>query len=213
MRSPQLHTHSMAGHCFSNSSSDPALWCPLPVNPTLRNPGVHPRSQWRAFPMMGGGGGLLLPTKAPLLRTALRLRIPRVSLPVISNKGGGAGWARQEKKFLSSGSQGSPPTRRVLKVSNLRSRANHHASPFPVSAPPGQVRSAAPHPPPVVPSRRPTAPGTPLLTWAICAEKEPQEDRSGRAGARRPSTRAGRRRHRRRLAATVPRVPSQVSRE
>lgn len=71
------------------------------------------------------GRPLLLPTKGPLLHTAFRLRIPRVSLPVISNKGGGAGWAPQETPFL--GHTGVFSTRRVLEIFNLHSRTNHHS--------------------------------------------------------------------------------------
>lgn len=76
-----------------------------------------------------------------------------------------------------------------------------------VLGPPRPVRTAALHPPPVASSRRPTEAGTPILTWAVNDEKETHEDHGGRVGARRPSTRAGRRRHRGRLAATVPARP------
>lgn len=44
-------------------------------------------------------------------------------------------------------------------------------------------------------------------SWTVSDEKEPQEEHSGRPGARHPRTRAGRRRHRGRLAATEPARP------
>lgn len=102
----------------------------------------------------------------------------------------------------------------MLKVSNLISRTNHHGPPPFVASPSGQVRTAVLHPPPVAPSRRPTAAGTPLLTWRENNEYEPHEDCSGRVDARHPSTHAGRRRHRGRLATTVPARPlPSISRE
>lgn len=76
-----------------------------------------------------------------------------------------------------------------------------------MAGPPRSVRTAALYPPPGSPSRRPTAPGTPILTWAENDEKETHEDHGSWVGVRCPSTRAGRRRHRGRLAATVPARP------
>lgn len=101
------------------------------------------------------------------------------------------------------------PARRDLVVSNLRPRTSHHPptpTPWFRLLQDGKSRSPL-HPPPVVPSCRPTASGTPFLTWTVSDEKEPQEEHSGRQGARHPRTRAGRRRHRGRLAATEPARP------
>lgn len=91
-------------------------------------------------------------------------------------------------------------------VSNLRPLTSHHPRLL-VPAPPGPVKTAALHLPSVVPSSRTTVPRTPFLTWTESDEKEPHEEYSGRAGARRLRRRAGRRRHRGRLAATEPARP------
>lgn len=133
---------------------------PLPQH--LEILGCVQKSQWLAYLTIRRP--LLLPTKGPLLHTALGLRIPRVftSCYLQQRRRSGLGATRKSlprahRGLLNQAGSG-----------DLESALPHQpSSPTPrhfVPGLPGAVRSPALHSPPVAPFRRPTAPGTPILT-------------------------------------------------
>lgn len=119
--------------------------------------GARPKSQWLASVTIRKP--LLLPTKGPLLHTALGLRIPRVFTSCYLQQ-------RRRSRLGATRNSLLRAHRGLLKQAgsvDLESPLPHQpSSPTPrhfIPGPSGRVRTAALHPPPVAPFRRPTALG------------------------------------------------------